>query len=340
MDKNIEIINNSETKINLKNDFIFKKIFSENDKLLISLLEAILKVKITKIEVVKDFNLSKDLEIDRGGILDIKAEIDGKTNINIEMQVENRHNIVDRLMFYGTKVKNSTIEKGQDFSEIKPIISIGILDYINYSNEKATNYISQSIFKMVQKNIEGQIIDLEELESKQHLIIIELPKFNKLKHNLNDKLDQWLTVINWRNFKEIESIMRSNEEIKEAVKQLTVLSGDKEVMDIYNRELQTKILRNTEDNILKKKSTEEGIEIGVKQGIEQGIKQGIEQGIEKGIEQGIEQGIEKGIKQGIEQGNKNKEKEIANKLISSGMSKEDIAKLLDINKEDIEKYIK
>ena len=54
MNKDIQIINNSDTKINLKQNFVFKKLFSENKKLLTSLLEAILNVKITKIEVVKD----------------------------------------------------------------------------------------------------------------------------------------------------------------------------------------------------------------------------------------------------------------------------------------------
>ena len=307
MNKDIQIINNSEFKINLKQDFVFKKIFSENEKLLISLLEAILKVKITKIEVIKDFTLSKYIESARGGILDIKAEIDGKTNINIEMQVKNKSNITDRLMFYGTSVKNETLKKGQGFSEIKPIISIGILDYINYNNEEATNFISQSEFVIYQNNLEGKKIELEKLNQKQRIILIELPKFNSLKHNLSDELEQWLAVIQWKDFKEVESAMRSNEEIREAVKQLTLLSNDTEVKAIYDYELNAKIQRNTEDRILKEKATAEGIAKGHAEGIKEGIKE--------------------------------TQKHVILKLRKSGMSAEDISKILELDIQQIKNII-
>ena len=79
------------------------------------------------------------------------------------MQVKNKHNITDRLMYYGTSVKNETLKKGQDFSEIKPIISIGILDYINYKDKEATNFLSESEFIIYQYNLEGKKLILKNL---------------------------------------------------------------------------------------------------------------------------------------------------------------------------------
>ena len=324
MNENIRTINNSEVKINLKQDFIFKKIFSENEKLLISLLEAILKVKITKIDVDKDFSLSKYYSVGRGGILDIKAEIDGTTNINIEMQVKNKHNITDRLLYYGTSVKNETLKQGQDFSEIKPIISIGILDYINYKDEEATNFISESEFTIYQHNLEGKKIQLEKLDQKQRIILIELPKFYRLKHNLSDKLQQWLSVMQWEKFEEIEDAMRSNKEIEEAVKQLTLLSSDKEVKAIYDYEMSAKLERNTEDRILKEEATAEGLA----------------KGHAKGLKEGRKEGREEGRKVGIQEGEYKKQKEIVIRLADSGMQIEDIAKIVQMEIQEIEKIIK
>ena len=305
MDANIIKINNSDTKINLKNDFVFKKLFSENEKLLVSLLEAILKVKITKIDVAKDFALSKDYKLSRGGILDIKAEIDGKINVNIEMQVRNKHNITHRMLFYGTRLRDTTIKEGEDFSKIRPVISIGILDYINYDDEKATNFISESEFGINQINLEGEKIELEKLNEKLHIILIELPKFKKIKHHdLSNDLQQWLTVIEWKNFKEIENVMKNNEEIKEAVKQLTVLLDDKEIRQVYEYEEQTKMVRKTEDRLLKEKATAEGIEKGIKQG------------------------------------KYKTQKEIIMRLVNSGMQLEDIAKIIQMEIKEIEQIIK
>ena len=315
MNKEIQMINNSDKKISLKQDFVFKKLFSENENLLKSLLEAILEVKITKIDVVKDFTLDNYFESSRGGILDIKAEINGTTTINIEMQVRNQHNITDRLLFYSSTLKNMSVKKGKDFSQFKPVISIGILDYINYKDKEATNFFSESKFIIAQTNLEGKKIELETLNQKHRIIIIELPKFNKFKHDLNNKLEQWLTVIEWKDFKEVENAMRSNEEIKEAVKQLTTLLEDDEVRAVYEYELQAEIIRNTEDRILKEKS----------------IKEGMEEGLKKGIEQGI--------KQGVEQGNIQKQREVVLKLKKSGITLEEISKILEIDLQTIKDII-
>ena len=76
--------------------------------------------------------------------------------------------------------------------------------------------------------------------------------------------------------------MRSNKEIEEAVKQLTLLTNDKEVKAIYDYEVSARLERNTEDKILKEKAIAEGHAKGMKQGIKEGIEQGIERGIEQG----------------------------------------------------------
>ena len=52
---------------------------------------------------------------------------------------------------------------------------------------------------------------------------------------------------------------------------------------------------------------------------------------EEGFNEGLEQGIEQGIEQGKSQGSEAKEKEVIDKLISKGMSKEEISSMLDID---------
>ena len=68
----------------LSNDYVFKRIFGKggNEKILKSLLEAILKINIQKIEL-KNPEIPKETINEKLSILDIKAEINDNTMIDI-----------------------------------------------------------------------------------------------------------------------------------------------------------------------------------------------------------------------------------------------------------------
>ena len=92
--------------LNIKNDYVFKRIFGHkgNEKITKSLLEEITKTKINKIELAEEVNLGKNLMDDKIGILDIKAVIDGKIETDIEMQVAKSKDIIPRMLFYWSKM--------------------------------------------------------------------------------------------------------------------------------------------------------------------------------------------------------------------------------------------
>ena len=87
-------------KLKLTNDFIFKKVFGKkgNESILKDLLEAILKIKIEKIEIQAEVELERELIDDKTGILDIEATIDDSTVIDIEMQMQNQYNMKERTL--------------------------------------------------------------------------------------------------------------------------------------------------------------------------------------------------------------------------------------------------
>ena len=89
-------------KITPKIDFIFKKIFGEkgSEEILKDLLEAILKKEITSIEIAKDVHLVKKNIENKEGILDVKAIIDKREEIDIEIQVKNEYNVIKRSLYY------------------------------------------------------------------------------------------------------------------------------------------------------------------------------------------------------------------------------------------------
>ena len=72
---------------------------------------------------------------------------------------------------------------------------------------------------------------------------------------------------------------------------------------------------------------------------EKGIEKGMEKGIERGIEKGMVKGIEIGIEKGIQQGRQEVSQEFALRLLSKGMSREDVAEMANLPLAEIDKVI-
>ena len=90
-----------------------------------------------------------------------------------------------------------------------------------------------------------------------------------------------------------------------------------------------------------KQEYEEGVrlEAAKDEGIAQGREEGLAQGREEGLAQGREEGIAQGREEGIALGEEKSKKEFISSMIQNGMKKEEIAKLLNLSLEEVEKYI-
>ena len=208
-------------KLTLKNDIIFKEFFSKkgNEKFLQDFLTALLEINITKIEIQRDVSLERLSVEEKLGVLDIQAVVDNKTIISIEMQMYYDKSIIKRSGFYGAKKRSSDAKKGDKYSQLRDIIMVNILDFnINPYKE----YLSKGI-TVLEKHREY------ELETGISYYYIELPKFRKIKPDMEKKLEQWLVFIDNEERGLIEVAKEKNEVIKEAEKELEYLTGDEEV---------------------------------------------------------------------------------------------------------------
>ena len=101
------------------NDFFFKKIFGSagSEKITTSLLEAILKIDITAIDLDKNPITEKDVLDDKLGVMDIRLEINGNIDCDVEMEMINRGNIEIRLMRYVSKIFIKGLKVGEKYVE-------------------------------------------------------------------------------------------------------------------------------------------------------------------------------------------------------------------------------
>ncbi|HPZ09239.1 MAG TPA: Rpn family recombination-promoting nuclease/putative transposase [Candidatus Eremiobacteraeota bacterium] len=124
-----------DSSINLRNDIIFKAIFGyeKNEKLLISLLNAILGLtgnkKIVSLTFLNAFNIKEYLK-DKLTILDVKA-VDGTgVRFDVEMQVAPDKSYLQRIMYYLDRLFTEQLKEGVPYEKLCKAISISILDFI------------------------------------------------------------------------------------------------------------------------------------------------------------------------------------------------------------------
>ena len=118
-----KLINN---KVSLKRDFIFKMVLANNKEILIDLLNAVTEYNIKDIKILsKDFTLDKYKENGKFEILDIMSELEEGTQIDIEMQMTDEYNTIERFLFYQSGMYYKSIKSGEDYSKTKRSVVIG-----------------------------------------------------------------------------------------------------------------------------------------------------------------------------------------------------------------------
>lgn len=213
---------NEKKKIDsLKNDVIFKAFFGRkgNEEFLIDFLKGLLKIDIKEIIIRDEVSLERLNKDEKAGRLDLQAILDNGTIVNIEMQLQNEYNIKERTTFYSSKVISKETKRGTKYKDIKQVIMINILDYEMLGFDE---YISKTAI-VLDKHREYEVL------KGIKWYFIELPKFRKQNPNMNEKVNQWLALIDNYDKGLIKLAQEKNKKIKSAIDELGVLTGDEEV---------------------------------------------------------------------------------------------------------------
>ena len=289
------------------NDFVFKRIFGTegNEEITKDLLSSIIEDEIVSINLEKTPIMNGDIIDDKTNILDIRAELNNKIKVDIEVQMASQDYIEERILYYWAKLYTRTVLKGEIYEEAKRTIAILIANFEIDNLKEIEKYHTK--WKILETEISKKV-----LTEKFEIDIIELPKAKKLlEKNKNDSKNQKLLL--WTKFLiNPESLgvteMDENEEVKKANEELEKLKQD-EINSWY-------ALR--------------------RQGAVVDEKLRLSYATRKGVEQGFEQGLE----QGIAQGEKSKQIEIAKKLLKEKVDIKIIISATGLSKEEIEELKK
>ena len=248
------------TLLNPKIDFVFKKIFGseEHPEILISFLNAVLKPKKPIVSVeIKNSDLEKEYIEDKFSRLDVKALTSNKEIINIEIQLKNEYNMIQRSLYYWSELYEEQLSEGDRYDKLSRTVCINILDFKYLKNDRFHNGYR---LKEIETN--------EELTNLQEIHFIEIPKLKRFEstEEIVDLLEGWVEFLRDPESEVIRKLEMSNKEIREAKDELYRLSRNSKERELYY--LREKSLRDEISALANAK--EKGLKEGLKQGLFEG----------------------------------------------------------------------
>jgi len=254
-----------------KNDIAFKKIFGDtrHKSILISFLNAVLDFRdnfaIVDVSLANPYQIPKIPEL-KETILDIKATNKKGDTFIVEMQKKDLGDFTKRSLYYTSKAYTEQLPKGNDYTVLKKVYFIGILNFNIFENK---NFISRHLIINQETNTQ----DLDDFEFS----FIELTKFNKELEELESILDKWIYFLKYASDLTVIPTQYQNiQEFKDAFSIVTQSAWDKKELEVYDY---ISLKEFDEINALRtaeRKGMEKGMEAKAIEVAKNAIAQGIE----------------------------------------------------------------
>jgi len=173
--------------IDPKIDVAFRKVFGSEPwrDLTASLINAVLEPppqqRLVDVELLNPYSEKMTLD-DKLSILDIKARDDQGRLYNLEMQMLATASLVQRVLYYWSKVYSQQLAEGDDYTRLRPTISICFVNGVLFGDWPEHH----ARFRLL--DTAGQLCLTDDLV----VHMIELPKFTKPLAELRTPLDYWL----------------------------------------------------------------------------------------------------------------------------------------------------
>lgn len=238
-----------KTKLNLKNDIIFKAFFSRkgNEEFLVDFLNALLKIEIKQIIIREEVSLQQLSVQEKGGRLDLQAILNDGVIVNIEMQIQNKRNLKERTTLYSSKVLAREVARGTKYEEVKQVIMVNIINYEMLGFEE---YISETAI-VLDKHREYEVL------KGIKWYFIELPKFRKAYPDMNEKINQWLAFIDDYDKEMVKLAEKNNKTLERARYEMNYLTGDAAVRRLAELREDWEMDRNSDMYWAKEEGKEE-----------------------------------------------------------------------------------
>ncbi|MDR0457115.1 MAG: Rpn family recombination-promoting nuclease/putative transposase [Treponema sp.] len=221
-----------QQRLNPLNDYLFLKVMGEkgDEVQLLGFLNAVLgKTRadhFTSVEIIENRSFTPKVIGDKASILDVRAVLQGKTRVNIEVQIRNHYNMERRSLFYWSKEYSESMGAGQDYRELPDVIAVNIVDF---DYPPVQNFHTQFHLRE-DHNLDLMLTDALEIH------FINMVQYRKQGREgiLDNPLCRWLVWFDAGSPPElIAEVVKMDSAIQAANERMVYVTGDKEAIRAY-----------------------------------------------------------------------------------------------------------
>ncbi len=242
--------------IPLSYDLVFKNVFKLNLNLLVDLLNASLKMEISKDDKIRILDSEHPItnKNERKKMVDIIVSINDKIFIDIEMNRSKFEYVMERNFNYLDKIATIIFEKGKSIKEINNIqLNLNISPFEEDLEDIIVPYglLTQKVYP-----------------SNKRIFLKSLELYSKLYYNEGVKTKEiiWYTMLIAQTFSELYELSRQildEKEVNRLMETMIKMNNDEFILHEWQKDKMDALVKQNEMEGAK----QEGFEQGVKQGI-------------------------------------------------------------------------
>lgn len=199
------------------NDFVFRAILQRNKNVLTALICSLLHLATDEVDVT----ITNPIELgnafsDKDFILDIRVEMSDGRLIDLEMQMTNEYNWPERSISYAARTFDS-LPTGKDYIEVKPIHSIGFLNFTLFP-QAPEFYATYQLMNIKTHQL---------YSSKFSIHVVDLSRIDLATEEDSEyEIDRWAKLFKASTWEELFMVAKNNPTLMQASNDLYEINAD------------------------------------------------------------------------------------------------------------------
>ena len=220
----------NKNEVKKLNDFFIRYFFGlkGDEDLLLSFINAIMidsNFAIFKsVEIMNPFNLSEKAN-NKESIVDLKAVTEDGIIVIIEIQTYSTKNFFERTLYYWSKNYSNILKKGNKYYELKPVISINLIDDILF--DKADKRM-HTCYLLKEKNSNEILTDHIQMH------YVEIPKFDE-NANIKKELKNWILFLKSNKEEDMSQLLKEDTIFEKAMKKYNYFTDNEDLLNEYDK---------------------------------------------------------------------------------------------------------
>jgi len=207
----------------MTNDYLFRALLQKNNRVLKGLIASLLHMEekeIASADIQNPIILGESID-DKTFILDVKVLLNSKKIIDLEMQVINQHDWVERSLSYLCR-NYDDLEKGEDYADVTAVHQIGILDFTLFE-EWPEFYATYEFLN---------VINHHPYSSKLRISVVDLTHIDlATEEDRSYRIDFWARLFKATTWEDLSMLAQNDEIIKDAAKTVYEISQERLIRD-------------------------------------------------------------------------------------------------------------